>query len=107
MKPFTQLNTKMDNLENKMNEVGHHNNLVKSALLTMQRNSLLRSCEEFLRRGFATSNEKQTISEQYTSYSELGGDQFISDMVANVMKLPLEKNSKKPKNVKEKEDKYK
>lgn len=89
MKPFNQLNDKIDNLEGKMNEFGHHNNIVKSALLTMQRNSLLRSCEEFLDKGFATANEKQTISEQYTSYSELGGDSFISDLVAEVMRLPL------------------
>ena len=99
-RPFVELNEKIDHLEKKINTSADHDAQVQRALLTMQRNSLLRSCEEFLRRGYATSNEKSTISDQYTSYSELGGNQFVSDLVAQVMKLPLEqpeetKNNKK------------
>lgn len=93
-KPIKDLDTKVDDLSKKVDENTHHNNRVSRALLTLQRNSLLRSCEEFLRNGYATTNEKSTISEQYTSYSELGGDSFVSDLVANVMKLPIEKPTK-------------
>ena len=99
--PFKALSDKVDALEvkiaKKLDDAGLHDAQVQRALLTMQRNSLLRSCEEFLGKGFATTNEKATISEQYTSYSELGGDQFISDLVAQVMKLPMDQPKKRAK----------
>lgn len=90
-KPIKDLDQKVENLNKKVDINASHNDKVSKALLTMQRNSLMRSCEEFLRNGYATTNEKSTISDQYTSYSELGGDSFVTDMVANIMKLPLEK----------------
>lgn len=99
-RPFVEINEKIDHLEKKINISADHDTQVQRALLTMQRNSLLRSCEEFLRRGYATSNEKSTISDQYTSYSELGGDQFISDLVAQVMKLPIEQPEEPKRNKK-------
>lgn len=89
-RPFDDLDAKIDSLGTKIDETKHHNSVVSRALLSMQRNSLLRSCEEYLRKGYATMNERQTISEQFTSYSELGGNHFIADMVAQVMKLPYE-----------------
>ena len=94
-RPFKDLEAKIDNIESKLDVASAHDAQVQRALLTMQRNSLLRSCENFIKNGCASLEEKQTISEQYTSYSELGGDQFISDMVAIVMNLPLEKPSAK------------
>lgn len=93
--PFAALDKKIDSLGTKLDGVEAHNNKVDRALLTIQRNSLLRSCAEFLKKGFATMEEKSTISEQYTSYCELGGNSFVGEMVAKVMNLPIEKPSKK------------
>lgn len=101
-KPFTDMNTKIDNLSKDLNEkvdklsdkidvVQENDNVTRRALLTMQRNSLLRSCEDFTGRGFATMNEKETISSQYESYHELGGDSFVTDLVNQVIDLPLKK----------------
>lgn len=101
-KPFTDMNTKIDNLSKDLNEkvdklsdkigvVQENDNVTRRALLTMQRNSLLRSCEDFIGRGFATINEKETISSQYESYHELGGDSFVTDLVNQVIDLPLKK----------------
>ena len=75
-KPFTDMNTKIDNLSKDLNEkvdklsdkidvVQDNDAMTRRALLTMQRNSLLRSCEDFIGRGFATMNEKViSISEK-------------------------------------------
>ena len=101
-KPFTDMNTKIDNLSKDLNEkvdklsdkidvVQDNDAMTRRALLTMQRNSLLRSCEDFIGRGFATMNEKETISSQYESYHELGGDSFVTDLVNQVIDLPLKK----------------
>lgn len=101
-KPITDMNEKIDNLSDDLNgkidrlaakvdKAEKSDETVRGALLSMQRNSLLRSCEDFMRRGFATMNEKDTIRSQYDSYHELGGDHFITDLVKNVMDLPLEK----------------
>lgn len=104
-KPITDINEKIDNLSDDLNgkidklaakvdKAEESDKKVRGALLTMQRSSLLRSCEDFIKRGFATMNEKDTISSQYDSYHELGGDQFITDLVKSVIDLPLEKQIK-------------
>lgn len=87
--PFTELDTKIDKINEKLHEIVAHDERADRALLTLQRKSLLDACGEYLEAGFATMEEKSTISDQYTSYSELGGDSFISDMVAEVMNLPI------------------
>ena len=90
-KPITNINTKIDNLSKKIDAAEESDKQVRRALLTMQRSSLLKDCEDFIKRGFATMNEKDTISSQYDSYHELGGDNFITDLVSTVKDLPLEK----------------
>ena len=86
-----EMNSKIDGLQEKIDLSEDSDKKVRGALLTMQRNSLLRSCEDFIGRGFATLNEKETISRQYDSYHELGGDSFVTDLVERVNDLPLKK----------------
>lgn len=83
-KPITEINEKLSIMED-------DNRLGKRALLCMQRNSLLRSCQEYIGKGFASAEEKITINEQYQSYHDLGGDSFITDMVDKVNSLPFDK----------------
>lgn len=76
-------------VDEKVTAVAEQTTLLKESTLTMQRNSLLRSCNDFLSRGYATIEEKATIVDQYKSYHDLGGDSFITDMVEQVKDLPL------------------
>lgn len=87
--PFKVIEEKIDKVDEKVATVAETNDLTKQALLTMQRNSLLRSCNDFLARGYASMEEKSTISDQYISYHNLGGDSFITEMVEQVKDLPL------------------
>ena len=95
--PFTNLNKKIDNLQEQLNTASKNDEVVQRALLTLQRASLLETCEDYIKKGFATLNEKETIDAEFRSYSELGGNSFVSDMVAEVMNLPLEKQITKKK----------
>lgn len=65
--------------------------LIKAALCSMQRQSLLNECEKYIKRGFATLEQKETITSQYDSYHALGGNSFVTTLYEQVMKLPLEK----------------
>lgn len=87
--PIKTLETKIDKVDEKVSHVIEVNGLTTQSLLTMQRNSLLRSCTEFISRGWATMEEKATISDQYRIYHELGGNSFVTDMVEQVKELPL------------------
>ena len=69
--------------------------LIKTALCSMQRQSLLNECEKYLKRGFATLEQKQTLSGQYESYHNLGGNSFITNIYEQVMKLPVSKDGDK------------
>lgn len=86
-----EMNSKVDRLQENLDAAEKSDRQVRNALLTMQRKSLLDSCEDFIKRGFATLHEKETMTDQYKSYHELGGDQFITDLVNKVVDLPLEK----------------
>ncbi len=90
-KPFKELDAKIDNLDHKIDATIETDDIVKDALLTMQRQSILRACDEYLRQGYADMNQKATVSSQYESYHALGGDSFITDMVEKVKDLPQEK----------------
>ena len=93
-KPVRDIEEKIDKINVKMDNAGRHNEIVTKALLAMQRASLLKSTSDYIKRGYATVEEKETVSEQFTSYSELGGNSFVHDMVATTMSLPLEKPKK-------------
>lgn len=82
----------MKDVTNKLDNINYQLNKTTSALLTMQRNSLLHTCEEFLAKGYATLEQKETVAKQYNSYHELGGDSFITTMVQHVEELPIKLN---------------
>lgn len=86
-KPIIQVNTTLQ-------AVIESDNLIKEALLTMQRKSLLDSCGEYLARGSITLNELETLTSQYDSYHALGGNCFVTGLVEDVRNLPIEIDTK-------------
>lgn len=93
-KPVKDIEEKIDKINTKMDNASKHQEMVTRALLSMQRASLLKSSSDYIKKGFATVEEKQTMSEQFSSYSELGGNSFVHGFVEEVMDLPLEKQKK-------------
>lgn len=91
--PLTSLEKKIDAIDTKLQNMAADKEKTNKALLTMQRNSLLRSCKDFISKGYATIEERETINSQYQSYHELGGDSFITSLVDRVMELPIEADS--------------
>lgn len=62
--------------------------MLKDAVCALQRQSLYRSCEDYLLRGFCPIEIKGIINETYTSYAKLGGDGLITDLVRQLNSLP-------------------
>lgn len=79
--PLIKIDERLANLE-------RSDRLTTEALLSLQRKSLLDSCQYYLSRGYASVEEKSTINSQYESYHDLGGDSFISEMVSQLNDLP-------------------
>lgn len=61
--------------------------LVKDSLCSLMRNSILKSCNDYLSLGHATIEEKETLNQLYINYHKCGGNSFITDMVEQVNKL--------------------
>lgn len=78
-----------DNIKESSEYAKEADELIKTALCAMQRQSLLNECEKCLKRGFATLEQKETISGQYESYHSLGGNSFITNIFEQVMALPV------------------
>ena len=81
----------LDDIKEDLKDVKDSNKLLKGGVLSMQRQSLLKSCEDYLTRGEITLEQRETVTKQYESYHALGGDSFITQLVDEVNNLPLKK----------------
>lgn len=63
--------------------------LIKTAICSIQRQTILDACTKCLESGKASLEQKETISSMYKSYHDLGGNSFVTQIVEQVMKLPL------------------
>lgn len=93
--PLNKLSATVDKLAERVEDVKKHDEIIDKSILAMQRQQILESCERCLQQGFASMEEKQTISWQFKSYHELGGNSFVEDMVKQVENLPMAKAKKK------------
>ena len=64
-------------------------------MLAILKSDMLKSCEKYIKSGWATTEQKETLNRQLDSYLALGGNSFMPQMVAQVMELPMEKAEKK------------
>lgn len=71
--------------------------LLKEGMCALQRNYLLKACEDYRKRGWCSMEAKKTLTELYESYHKLGGNSFITSMVKSVNQLPEEKKMKEVK----------
>lgn len=88
-RPITTLEIKIDNVVESLDALKKDSCTQKHALLTLQRKSILDSCELYLNRGWVTMDEYQTLDEQYSSYGEMGGNGFVEKMIKKVSALPI------------------
>lgn len=74
--------------------------LLQQSMCAMMRQSMLKSCEDYLGRGWCSIEAKKTLNDLLDKYHKLGGNSFITGMVNQVNELPNEKPTKKRKEVK-------
>ena len=72
-----------------------HNDIEDKAMLAILKSDMLKNCEKYIKSGWATTEQKETLNKQLESYKALGGNSFIPQMVAQVMELPMEKPERK------------
>lgn len=88
---FTYLSSRVKNYKTKEKKESQDLNLVKNALCCMQRNTLLEKCEEYLENGYCNDDSKQVLNDLYKSYSSLGGNGLVSQLVYKINLLPSKK----------------
>lgn len=90
-----KIDSSLDNISDELRESSEYtresDDIIKSALCSMQRQSLLNACEKYIKNGFATLEQKETVASQYESYHALGGNSFMTKLYEQVMELPIEK----------------
>ena len=68
--------------------------LVQDALMGLLHDRICRLCETYLRKGFATNEEREQLQVLYTPYKAMGGNHNAESLYEQVMdKLPLEKKN--------------
>ena len=68
--------------------------LVQDALMGLLHDRICRLCETYLRKGFATNEDREQLQVLYTPYKAMGGNHNAESLYEQVMdKLPLEKKN--------------
>lgn len=69
---------------------------IKAGLQAELMSDLEEKGESFIRRGYATTRDKEIYDKLYKAYHELGNNGVMTSMYEKVMALPLEKVKKYP-----------
>jgi len=64
------------------------NNPLNDAVKALLRDRLIHICSGYLRNGEIRVNDLDTVISLYTSYKELGGNGFVTELVDQVTELP-------------------
>ena len=68
--------------------------LVQDALMGLLHDRICRLCETYLRKGFATNEEREQLQVLFMPYKAMGGNHNAESLYEQVMdKLPLEKKN--------------
>ena len=85
---FAILSPVYKNVKKQMKKV----ELVQDALMGLLHDRICGLCEVYLKKGFATNEEREQLQVLYTPYKAMGGNHNAESLYEQVMeKLPLEK----------------
>lgn len=98
----TKMDEKVGGLETKVNNVYKDmkvsDKLTGDALLSILRHRLTESGHKYIKLGYIVEDELEAFINEYTSYTELGGNHYVTALYKKVMELPcrsLEEQEKK------------
>lgn len=88
---FKPIETRFDKIDKRLDELSEKLDLTCDGDLNILRQSLLKSCEDYISRGYITLEQSESLSDAYEVYHKLGGDSFITDLVKRAQNLPIDK----------------
>lgn len=98
----TKMDSKVTELETKVNNVYRDmkasDKLTGDALLSILRHRLTESGHKYIKLGYIVEDELEAFINEYTSYTELGGNHYVTALYNKVMELPcrrIEEQEKK------------
>ena len=66
------------------------NEALRNGMRALLMRQIAEDCEDARRKGFCTVEKKKIINDMYTSYHALGGNDVITAMKNDMMRLPTE-----------------
>ena len=66
---------------------------LKESMKVLLRRTIKEDCEEYLKRGFCSVEEREELEEAYILYSNFGGNHTIPQYMKRVDKLPFNKQN--------------
>ena len=72
------------------------NEALRNGMRALLMRQIEQDCEDAIRAGCCSAQSKTTITTMYESYHALGGNGVITGLVDQLLKLPPEKEDKKP-----------
>lgn len=89
----SEVDTKVNKLESKINNVYEDmkasDKLTGDALLSILRHRLTESGHKYIKLGYIVEDELEAFTNEYLSYTELGGNHYVTALYNKVMELPV------------------
>lgn len=89
----TTMDTKVKGIEDKVNTVYKDmkisDKLTGDALLSILRHRLTESGHKYIKLGYIVEDELEAFTNEYNSYTELGGNHYVTALYKKVMELPV------------------
>lgn len=87
MKPVTQINEHITTIDNKID-------VISGGLKSSLRQSILKSCEDYLTKGYCSLEQRKSLEQSYNDYEKLVGENgLVDDLVSKTMNLPFKKGN--------------
>lgn len=86
---ITLLGIGYKHLSAKVRQTKEENDAIRNGLRSLLKRQIIEDCESSLKLGFCPMTKKETISDMYRSYHALGGNGTVTDLVGQMMRLPV------------------
>ena len=67
-----------------------HDKLIDESMRYLHKDRINQQCEYWLGRGFCPVRNREVLTEQMDIYHQLGGNSFVTELVEETLRLPVE-----------------
>lgn len=86
---ITAMGDSVADIKKQVADMSKNNRLTNDALLSLLRHRLTESGHKYIKLGYIVEDELEAFTNEYNSYSSLGGNHYVTALYKKIMELPV------------------